>query len=215
MGYLAALMDLTKPQDRARWARAFAVLTLLGATLGAALDGIHTHFGATTYTRPVVWRMAWWVPLLFAGAFTIGLLRPFLDRRLDGRLKTRTPAPRFAVVALAMGLFVVAYFLSVLPLSWPLVSVILTAVFVVGYWICDRSVVGLGIALGAAVGGPLFEGFLVDRGVFAHVEPAFFGVSGWLPFLYLTAAVGLTTLARWLVEAPGVTASLSTSARAH
>ena len=34
----------------------------LGATLGVALDAIHAHLGATVYTNPVWWRLAWWTP---------------------------------------------------------------------------------------------------------------------------------------------------------
>lgn len=177
------------------WARGFFALLLLGATLGAALDGIHTHFGATRYANPVILRMAWWVPLLFGGAFCIGLLAPLLERRS----KTPRARPSLAVTVLAVSLFVVAYFVSVAPLSWPIVTLLLVALFGAGWWICDRSRLGLAIALGAAIGGPLFELFLVENGAFVHLQPAFLSVSGWLPALYLCAAVGLTTLARYLV----------------
>jgi MFS family permease len=194
--------SIDRPTDRpidqvaGSWRRAFFVMLLLGATLGAALDGIHTHFGATRYANPIVLRMAWWVPLLFGGAFCIGLLRPLLDRRLS----RAAPRPSLEKTVLAVALFVLAYFVTVVPLPWPVVSAILTAIFLFGWWRCDGSRVGFLIALGAAVGGPLFEMFLIVNGAFVHLHPVFFHLPGWLPFLYLCAAVGLTTLARYLVE---------------
>lgn len=180
---------------RPGWRRGFFALLLLGATLGAALDGIHTHFGATRYANPLILRMAWWVPLLFGSAFCIGLIAPLLEHR-RGSPRAR---PSLAITVFAVSLFVVAYFVSVAPLSWPAVTGLLVAIFAAGWWICDRSLLGLGIALAASIGGPLFERFLVENGAFVHTQPAYLQISGWLPALYLCAAVGLTTLARFLV----------------
>lgn len=183
----------------ARWGRAALGLLLLGATLGSALDGIHTRLGATEYARPLFLRMTWWTPLLFAGAFAIGLLRPLIDTYTGARTGRSAPRPSGLAVLTAMALFVLAYFVSVLPLGWPAVSGLLLAIFAVGYALFDRSRVGLLIALGAAIGGPLVEMLLISCGTFVHLRPAYLLVSGWLPFLYLCAAVALTTLARWLV----------------
>ena len=169
------------------------MLALLGATLGTALDGIHSHFGATRYTRPVFFLAAWWVPPLFAGAFSIGLLRPLLRRE--------APPPWWHAIA-SMALFALAYSASVLPLSWPVVAAILLAIFCVSYGAFDRSVAGLAICVGGALGGPLVEWALVSLGLFEHTRPVFLGVSGWLPCLSLVAGVGLQTLARRLVDGP-------------
>lgn len=168
-------------------------MAALGATLGTALDGIHSHFGATRYARPVFWLAAWWVPPLFAGAFSIGLLRPLLRRE---------PPPPWWHAAASMALFVVAYFASVLPWSWPAVSAVLLALFALSYGAFDRTVPGLLVCVGGAFGGPLVEWTLVSLGLFEHTHPAFLGVSGWLPCLYLVAGVGLQTLARRLVDGP-------------
>lgn len=192
---MATTAPPSSPTTSPSWTRAFFALLLLGSTLGAALDGIHTHFGATRYANPVLLRMAWWVPLLFGGAFCIGLIAPFLEQRS----KRQRARPSLAITVLAVSLFIVAYFVSVAPLSWPIVTLLLVAIFGAGWWLCDRSWIGLAIALGASIGGPLFELFLVENGAFVHLQPAFFSVSGWLPALYLCAAVGLTTLARYLV----------------
>jgi hypothetical protein len=181
---------------RGRWGRAAVVMFLLGATLGTSLDAIHTHFGATSYARPVFFRAAWWVPLLFGGAFSIGLLRPLLEHLV----RRPSPVPEARTVLIAMGFFVAAYWVTVLPLAWPIVSVILLACFVASWWRCDRSVLGAAIAGAASIGGPAVEHLMIVNGLFVHHDARFLGVPGWLPFLYLCAAIGLCTLAKRLVD---------------
>jgi hypothetical protein len=181
---------------RPRWARAALTLVALGATLGTALDGIHTHFGATRYSHPVFWLAAWWVPLVFASAFTLGLGRPLL-----GRLGADAPPPTWGQVLLSWVAFVVGYFVSVLPLPWPMVSLLLALLFAASWWLCDRTARTVIVAGIGAVGGPLVESALVAAGTFVHLHPVALGVSGWLPFLYLCAGVALCTLARRLVDA--------------
>jgi hypothetical protein len=181
---------------RGRWARGAVVLALLGATLGAALDGLHTHFGKTAYTHPVVWLMAWWVPLLFASAFTLGLARPLLERLLGAA----GPMPTARGTVAAFAAFVLAYVVSVAPLPWPAVAALLFVLFGVSWWLFDRSPAGLAVALAASLGGPAVESLLVARGCFVHYQVLAFGIPGWLPFLYLVAAVALTTLAKRLVD---------------
>lgn len=181
---------------RARWLRAAAVLAALGATLGVALDAIHTHLGATSYTRPLFFRAAWWVPLLFGGAFTIGLARPLLERLL-GR-PSPTPPPR--VVLAGMACFAGAHFISVGPLPWPATAALELAIFAGAWWSFDRTAITLAISAAAAVAGPAVEALLVARGLFVHHQALAFGVPGWLPFLYMVAGVALTGLAKRLVE---------------
>jgi hypothetical protein len=183
----------SSPRER-RWGRGVAVMLLLGATLGTLLDAIHTQSRATKYTHPVLLDTAWWLPLLFAGAYAIGLLRPLFDRG---------PARSLREAVSAMGLFALAYACSVLPLAWPATSALLFAIFAVSFVLFDRSRIGAAIAAGGAIGGPAFESFLVHQGVFEHTRPAYAGVSGWLPFLYLAAAVGLQAMAKWLVDGGG------------
>lgn len=181
---------------RGRWARGAVVLALLGATLGSALDGLHTHFGKTAYTHPVVWRMAWWVPLVFAGAFALGLARPLLERILGAA----GPMPTRGGVAASLGAFVAAYVVSVLPLPWPAVAGLILVLFALSWRLFDGSPAGLAVALAASFGGPAVESFLVGRGLFVHFQVLAFGVPGWLPCLYLVAGVALTTLAKRLVD---------------
>jgi hypothetical protein len=140
--------------------------------------------------------MAWWVPLLFGGAFGLGLLRPLLERAFGA---LRTP-PRAGQALGALALFVLAYWLSVAPLDWRLVAALLAALFAVGWWTFDRSPVGLAIALAAFFCGPFVESVLVAAGTFQHLHPVVADVSGWLPSLYLNAAVAMCTTGKWLVD---------------
>lgn len=166
----------------------------VGATLGSALDGIHSHFGAVTYTSPVFAKAAWWVPLLFTGAYAAGIARPLLVRE-------EPPLPAWKA-ALGMGLFVAAYWLTVAPWPWPVRCAVLAGLFVAGLAICDWTWAGLGLALAAAVAGPVVEIALIRAGTFVHHDAVALGIPAWLPFLYLTAAVGLGSLARWLAAHP-------------
>lgn len=184
------------PPGRAqRLGRATLILLGLGATLGSALDAIHSHFGALSYTHPVFARAAAWVPLLFAGAYASAIARPLL-------LPHEPPLPG-RKAALGMGFFIAAYWLTVAP--WP--SLVRCALLVCIFWIswalCDRTLAGVGIAGVTAILGPAVEIALVHAGTFVHHEVLVFGIPGWLPLLYLTAAVGLGSLARWLVAPPG------------
>jgi hypothetical protein len=183
-------------KPRGRWGRGLAGMFLLGATLGTLLDGIHTHLGATAYTHPWVFRMAWWTPLLFGAAFTLGLLRPLLERLLN----KPSPSPSTRTALLAMTAFVVAYWLTVVPLGWAVVSGLLLAMFAASWWWLDRTTLDLGVAAAAAIGGPLVEHLLVQAGTFVHLHPLALDVPGWLPFLYMCASVGLCALGKRLVD---------------
>ena len=85
--------------------------------------------------------------------------------------------------------FISAYFSSVLPLAWGPISGLLSLYFVIGWLACGRDRPSLVIALLAALLGPAFEGLLVSQGAFVHLTDTHFGLPGWLPFLYLNAAV--------------------------
>ncbi len=124
------------PASRQRLIKAAVILVGLGATLGSALDAIHSHFGATSYR------------------------------------------PR------------------------PVRCAILSAIFLTGWALCDRTPLGLAIAALAALFGPAVEITLIRAGVFVHHEAHLLGIPVWLPFLYLTASVGLGSLARWLTSPP-------------
>lgn len=187
--------------------RASALLLLAGATLGSLLDAIHTHTGTTRYAAPLFFLAAWWTPPLFAAAaLAIGLQRP-LFTRWSGRA---APPPRGAIVALAMTLFVVAYAASgLLPFGWAGKSAVLGALFAVTFWLCDRTLLGLGLAALTAFGGWSVEATLMRNGLFFHKDTEILGVAGWIPWLYATAAVAVGALGTWLMPpAPTSGASL-------
>lgn len=193
-----------------KWLRAAIVLGVLGATVGVSLDAIHTHFGtgthpqtgvpATTwYPDPWIFRMAWWVPPLFASAaIAIGLGRPLWERILD----RRTPPPPVAAVAASMGLFMLAYLLSgVLPFSWSTRALVLAVIAAATWSGFDRTPLGVFLALATAAVGTSVEIALVRAGLFFYLEPDVAGVPGWLPWLYVSAAVGVGNLGKRLVDA--------------
>ena len=144
---------------RGRFGLGLAGMALLGATIGVLLDGIHTHVGATSYTHPAMWNMAWWAPLVYAAAFAMGLLRPLLERPLGNV----TPPPSRPGMLVALAPFVAAYWLTVAPLPWPVIAAAPLALFAAAWARLDRTPVVLGIAVAAAVGGPAIESFLAAR----------------------------------------------------
>ncbi|HEV7732729.1 MAG TPA: hypothetical protein VGR62_11230 [Candidatus Binatia bacterium] len=175
-------------------------LATAGATLGTALDAIHVHTGATRYTTPALFGLAWWVPLLFgAAAVAIGLGRPLTERILG----TVSPAPRGGPVLFGMLLFAAGYVVSsVGPGGSTGRAAALGVIAAVGWIACDRHVAGLVHALLTAAGGVLVEATLVRAGAFEHTHVDFLGLAGWLPVLYLCAAVGVGALGKRLVDGP-------------
>lgn len=181
----------------ARFARASIILSLLGATLGSALDGLHTFSGATWYAHPQWLRSVWWVPPLFAFAgLSIGMSRVLIDLRLDGKV---IPVSRNAV-AWKLGLFFLGYALSgYLPAAWWVKAIVLTVLFLAALWPLDTRGAFLGAA-GAALGGTAVEWQLTTHGLFFHKDTQLLGVAGWLPCLYALAAVAVGALAKYLVS---------------
>lgn len=174
-----------------RYRRPILQLAAMGATLGVLLDAIHSHFGATSYTNPIVAQTAWWVPPLFAAAYAGGITRPILE-----------PSPRIPdwKPALSMGIFIVAYWLTVAPIASSSRIALLIALFATSLRLCDPTRAGLIVATTGAILGPTVEILLVNAGTFVHHEAHWQGIPAWLPFLYLNAGVGLGCLATWLVQ---------------
>jgi hypothetical protein len=183
--------------NRDRWGSAVATLALLGATLGAALDGIHTHTGTTSYPNPVIFGMAWWVPPLFAAAaVSIGIARPMWERILE----RRTPTPPAWSVGFGMAMFVVAYALSgTMPGGWSARSLVLAVIFAVVWAVCDRTALGVFLAVATAFLGTSIEIALVRLDLFTYLHPNLSVVAGWLPWLYASAAIAVGGLGKWLV----------------
>jgi hypothetical protein len=163
----------------------------IGATLGVLLDGLHSHFGATSYTDPLFAKTAWWAFPLFAAAYAAGISRPAIDEK---------PVVPQWKVGMAMGLFILAYIITVTPFDLSSRMALLVATFVTSSHFCDPSRAGIIVALCASIIGPFVEINVVRTGSFIHHEAHFLGVPYWLPLLYLNAGVGLGTLGLWLVQ---------------
>jgi hypothetical protein len=173
------------------WARTVAGLALLGATVGSALDAIHTHTGTTSYPEPWIFRMAFWTPPLFAGAaVAMGTGRP-LWARFFGEPSGAAPADRRAVAG-SLAVFITAYALSgLVPGPWFVRAALLAALAVFSWWRWDRTVRGVVLAVTAGVCGCFVEITLVGAGAFSYVTPDVLGVPAWLPLLYAAGSVAL------------------------
>jgi hypothetical protein len=176
-----------------RWLLAAILLLALGATLGSALDAIHTHTGTTEYPAPVWMKMAWWTPLLFGVAgVAVGLPRAALERG--------APPPTRGAVAGGMALFVLAYALSGTLPGNVARAVVLFIIFAASWWSFDRTRLGLALALLTGLGGCAVEVLLIRQGAFRHLQPTWLGIPLWLPWLYAAAQVGVASLGRRLVH---------------
>jgi hypothetical protein len=163
-------------------------IAALGFAVGLAGDACHVASGTTEYLWsgvPTLWRSAIWFPLLVAGAV---LGAAWLAERTAGpavRRRGRADVPAGAAVVLA--LYALTAALRHQPMT---VSVVLTAALAVAVWRWwDPSPGALGVALGAAVAGPLVEIGIVALGAarYAHDADGLGGVAPWLPCLYFAA----------------------------
>jgi hypothetical protein len=71
-----------------------------------------------------------------------------------------------------------------------------------GWLVCDGRLAGVVHAVTTAACGVLVEAALVRGGFFVHTQVDMLGVAGWLPALYLCAAIGVGTLGKRLVDGP-------------
>jgi hypothetical protein len=179
-----------------RIVRAGLWLAVLGATLGPALDGLHTWSNSLWYTHPQFLRSVWWCPPLFAGAaLAIGLGRLLTERTLG--VPFVAPTPKTMLVNI--GFFVVAYALSgFLPMDEVGRTVVVSVVAVTQFALYERSLVAALCCAAAAFGGWLVEHTLVHAGLFTHLHTALDGIALWIPPLYCCAAMGIGSLAKWL-----------------
>jgi hypothetical protein len=174
------------------------VLAALGATLGVSLDMMHVATGTTAYPHPDVLGIAWWVfPLFMSASLLFGFARPVWERLLSWR----SPAPSWPKTVLGIAFFTGAYLASgTLDLGAPGKSVVLATFAVLAWALTDRSLLGIGLGLGAAIGGTSFEAGLIHLGGFHYVNPDFAGVAMWLPILYVTVGIAVGNLGKRLVD---------------
>jgi hypothetical protein len=175
----------------ARYLRMFA----LGATVGSALDGLHTHAGTTAYAHPWVWRMAWWTPLLFGGAYA-ALGRTWMLLQARGHASSPPAARRAAAFVLFAALYASSAYLPIpsgaeLALLLGCGTALLVAL--------RPSPGAFVLAVTAAIGGPVTEIGLVRLGAFAYLRPDVAGIALWLPGLYFASAAAAPFIA-WIGE---------------
>lgn len=192
--------DVMPAPRRSNLPSAVGIVSLfaLGATVGSFFDGFHTHAGTTSYPHPIAWRMAWWTPPLFGGAFTLlGLsYAAALARRTGSR-----PRYGWATRLGALAAFGALYFASgFLPAS----NVVKLGVLAAGgaglvAWL-DPSAACVVVGLAAALAGPAFEVLLVNAGAFSHLQPDVLGIPMWLPALYFASVPGVGPTAVALVR---------------
>ena len=103
---------------------------------------------------------------------------------------------------LAPLIFLVVYALSgvIQAGTGGLQDVWLATVAILFWWITDRTRIGAMLALLTAVGGTIFEIFLVSIHAFSYYpqHANLMGVPSWLPWLYVVASVAISLVVRWI-----------------
>ncbi len=175
-----------------------AILFLVGAVLGATLDGFHTWSGTLSYPSPVFLKMAWWVPPVF-GAATLSIA--------DGTVKAdsflRRPFRKVArtEVAAGLALFIAVYYASgfwqadTLTKTWTF-SLVAAALWVFS----DGTWQGSLQAAVTAIIGCAFENALSSTGAFAYSAPDIARIPFWLAPVYLCAAIAVGNLGRKVLK---------------
>jgi hypothetical protein len=172
-------------------------LFLPGATLGTALDALEVYSGVERYPRPMLFGVAWWVPLLFAAAaVAIGYSHPLVDPLIS----RARPYRRLSSSIGELTWLVLAYLISASTLD-SLAKVGLIAIIYLNFWLlAGHSWQDLLLAFVTAVTGTLVEMILVNAGVFSYTHPDILGVPYWLPGLYACASLAVGNLGRSLMS---------------
>lgn len=179
--------------------RSAATLFAIGATVGSALDALHTHSGATVYPRPVFLEAAWWTPGIFGVAGLSTGLAYAVTERLVGKPITREgigPAHAAAGFAAFAGLYALTGFLPASNAA----KLALVAAGAAGLHLTlapTREAAAL--AATAAVVGPAVEILLVSRGAFTHNGADVLGIPMWLPALYAAGSVAFGVVGKAIV----------------
>lgn len=171
-------------------------LFLLGSTLGTATDTWLVYSGVERYPAPLLFSVAWWVPLLFgAAAVVIGYSHPLVDPLLHHR--RRRPHPLITSGELLW--LLLAYTIST-SILYSLAKVGLLLVIYLNFWVIEgRGWQNLLLSLATAITGTLIEMVLVAAGMFSYVHPDFIGVPYWLPCLYMCASLAVGDFGRSLL----------------
>ena len=177
---------------------------VLGAIAGTTGDFVHVITNTDGYPAngpfpflpliPV--RMPVWVPFLFGSAMLLmGCSHKMLVGSYTPRLSGSTS---FAIASLPLFIFIYACTGFVHAGTGSGQDIWLAAVAILLWWFADRTFTGALLAVVNAIGGTLFEMFLVHaHGFFYYPEHAnFFGVPSWLPWLYAVAGIVVSVFVR-------------------
>jgi hypothetical protein len=181
--------------------RPILLLFALGAIAGTALDAIHAHNQVERYPTPVLFGVAWWVPLLFgAAAVAIGVSHPFVDPLLHQR---RSPPLINSIAELAW--LLLAYLLSAGALDTFTKTGLLLLIYLNFWLLSGHAWQNLVFSIATAITGTLIEMILVSAGAFAYLHPDWFGVPYWLPCIYAIASLAVGDMGRSFILASGGT----------
>lgn len=174
-------------------------LFLLGAVAGTALDAFHVHTQVERYPSPVLFGVAWWVPLLFgSAAVLIGYSHTLVDPLLHQR---RSPPLINSIAELAW--LVLAYLISAGMLDTITKTGLLLLIYLNFWLLAGRAWQNLVFSFVTAITGTLIEMILVAAGAFTHLHPDFLGVPYWLPCIYAIASLAVGDLGRSLIRTSG------------
>src|SRR5437588_2870568 len=168
-------------------------LFLLGATLGTALDSLHVHSGVERYPMPVLFGLAWWVPLLFgAAAVAIGYSHPMVDSLLHNERPSHRLSSSFGELTWLL----LAYLISASALESIVKAGLLFLIYLNFWLLMGGGWQNLLLSLVTAITGTLIEMILVASGAFSYLHPDILGVPYWLPFIYACASLAVGDLGR-------------------
>lgn len=168
----------------------------MGGIVGATCDSFHSHEDVLVYSHEWILKMAWWVPLLFAGAtVTVAYGHLFFDWAFH--LPQKQPGWPRVIAGLAA--FVAVYAASAyLPVQDDAKILILDMAIIAMWLIFNRSWQGVLQMVFTSILGCVVEITLVANDSFRYLHPQFLGIPYWLPFLYGAASIGVGNWARQL-----------------
>jgi hypothetical protein len=174
-----------------------AWLFLLGAIFGSGLDAIAVYSHVERYSMPVLFGLAWWVPVLFgAAAVALGFSHPLVDP-LIGNVR---PGSKLSISFGELTWLLLAQLVGVSTLS-SIAKVGLLFLIYLNFWLlAGRSWQNLLFSLVTAITGTLIEMTLVAAGTFSYLHPDILGVPYWLPCIYACASLAVGDLGRSLMS---------------
>jgi hypothetical protein len=174
-------------------------LFLLGATLGSGLDAFHVYNKVEQYPMPILFGVAWWVPLLFgSAAVIIGYSHAVADPLLWHRQR-----PRRLISSIGELTWLILAYLVSASILGSIAKLGLLSIIYLNFWLLvGRTWQNILLSLVTAITGTLIEMILVTAGAFTYLHADFVGVPYWLPCIYFIASLAVGDLGRSLLISP-------------